>query len=404
MIIDFLKLGLNNLMRRKLRSWLTMIGIFIGIAAVVSLISLGQGLQNSVNQQFEQLGRDKIIIQPKTLGAPGSSSSKDLILTTEDLDTIKNVNGVEKAAGMLSKTASVKFREQLNIVFVIGIEPDDQDVLEGVQSYHAEEGRLLKSGDKFKVVAGNNHIFGNLWSHGLKIKNNVEILGQSFSIVGVFKKVGNPFDDNAIYMPKETMRQVFNLGNEESQIIVKVSSEFEPGKVADDIKRKLRKERGEKEGEETFDVQTSEQLLQTFQNVFGVIQSVLVGIAAISLLVGGIGIMNTMYTSVLERTKEIGTMKAIGATNNQILLLFLFESGLLGLVGGFIGTGIGIGLAKTAEYFAAQALGSDLLKASMNPLIFVGALSFSFVIGSLSGLLPARQAAGLKPVDALRWE
>ena len=134
------------------------------------------------------------------------------------------------------------------------------------------------------------------------------------------------------------------------------------------------------------------------------VQAVLVGIAGISLLVGGIGIMNTMYTSVLERTKEIGTMKAIGAKNSDILQIFLFESGLLGLVGGTIGVVLGIGLGKSVEYIATIALDTNLVQASITlPLVF-GALGFSFFIGSISGIFPAFQAAKLKPADALRYE
>jgi putative ABC transport system permease protein len=131
---------------------------------------------------------------------------------------------------------------------------------------------------------------------------------------------------------------------------------------------------------------------------------VLVGIAAISLIVGGIGIMNTMYTAVIERTKEIGTMKAVGARNSDVLLVFLFESGLLGLVGGAIGIAIGYGLGKSAEYAATMALGTDLLQASFPWYLILGALAFSFVIGTMSGILPALQAAKLKPADALRYE
>ena len=142
----------------------------------------------------------------------------------------------------------------------------------------------------------------------------------------------------------------------------------------------------------------------SFNNIFAVVQGVLVGIAGISLLVGGVGIMNTMYTSVLERTKEIGTMKAIGAKNSHILFLFLVESGLLGLAGGLIGVIIGLGMAKGTEYAATAYIGSPLLQASMDPLIIFGALSFSFIVGTLSGVLPALQASKLKPVDALRYE
>ena len=218
------------------------------------------------------------------------------------------------------------------------------------------------------------------------------------------EKTGDPGNDAAVYIPKDVFREIFNTPNEESTIMVNIAKGFDPEEVAKDIERKLRKFRDEKEGEETFSVQTSEQLLESFSNIFGIVQAVLVGIAAISLLVGGIGIMNTMYTAVLERTKEIGTMKAVGARNSDILLIFLFESGLLGLVGGGIGIMIGVGLGKSAEYIATMALGTDLLQAYFPWYLILGALMFSFCIGALSGIFPAMQAAKLKPADALRYE
>ncbi len=404
MIKDFFFLALNNLRRRQLRSWLTMIGIFIGIAAVVSLISLGQGLQDFITVQFEQLGGDKIIIQSKTLGPPGSATSESLILTKEDLDLIKNVNDVESAEGVLIKTGPVKFKDEVKVGLVMGVSQEYLDLFGDIDSLKTIEGRQLKDSDKSKVVVGYNHVFGDLWEKKAKVGDTLEIEGEGFKIVGVLKKQGNPYDDNSVWMQKDVLGELLSVQNEESQIIAKTKKNTDPEKVAEEIKRKLRKFRGEKEGQETFSVQTAGQLLESFQSIFGVVQAVLVGIAGISLLVGGIGIMNTMYTSVLERTKEIGTMKAIGAKNSHIMLIFLFESGLLGLIGGVIGVGIGLGLAKSAQYIAAAALGTDLLQASLNPMIFIGALSFSFVIGSLSGLLPAIQASKLRPVDALRYE
>ncbi len=205
-------------------------------------------------------------------------------------------------------------------------------------------------------------------------------------------------------MPKDTLKEILNVQDEESQILVKASIDSNVTNLADTIKRKLTSYRGEKEGQETFSVSTSEQILNSFKDIFGIVQAVLVGIAAISLFVGGIGIANTMYTSVLERTKEIGTMKAVGAKNSDILILFLIESGLLGLMGGIIGIGIGLGLSKTAEYIAATQLGTDLLQASIDPVLIIGALTFSFLIGAISGVFPAMQASKLKPVDALRYE
>ena len=404
MIADFFSLSVNNLKRRKLRSLLTMIGIFIGIAAVVSLLSLGQGLQEYISEQFETLGVDKLFVESRTLGPPGSASSKSLILTSKDLNVVRNAKGIEKASGIIMKSGVVKFKNEADIVFTFGMDEEYLSMFENLGSFKVIEGRDIEKDDKFKVVVGYNHEHGDIWKRNVNLKDTLEIEGHKFKVIGIRGKIGNPFDDNAVSVPKETLKEILNIEDEESQIIAKIEKGFNPEEVADTLERQLRKSRNEKEDQETFSVRTSEQLLTTFQNIFAVVQGVIVGIAAISLLVGGIGIMNTMYTSVLERTKEIGTMKAIGAKNSHILSLFLIESGLLGLIGGLIGVGIGIGLAKTAEYAALVYVGTPLVKASLNLFIILGALIFSFIIGTLSGIFPAMRASKLKPVDALRYE
>lgn len=399
---DYFLLAFNNLRRRKLRSWLTMIGIFIGIAAVVALISLGQGMQNYINGEFEKLGKDKIIIQPKT--SVGSEVSSSLKLTEDDLKVIQDVKGIEWAIGMIYKTGLVEFKKETKINFIIGIEPEDVKLMSEIQSFEIKDGRWLKPGDKYKVVVGYNHGYKDIWKRQIEIGDTLIIENREFKVIGIVDKIGNQYDDSQIYIPKEIARDLLNSEKEVGYIMAKASEGYKPEDVADTTKRKLRKSRDEKEGQETFNIQTSEQLLQSFQNIFGVVQAVLVGIAAISLIVGGIGIMNTMYTAVIERTKEIGTMKAVGAKNSDVLLIFLFESGLLGLVGGAIGVGIGIGLAKATEYALSSSGFSSLLQANISWTLILGALAFSFVIGTLSGVLPAMQASKLKPADALRYE
>ena len=171
-----------------------------------------------------------------------------------------------------------------------------------------------------------------------------------------------------------------------------------------EIEDKLRKERHVKKGEEDFNVQTSEQLMGSFKNILLIVQILLIGVGSISLIVGGINIMNSMYTSVLQRTKEIGIMKAIGAKNSDILLIFLIEAGLLGLIGGAIGTFFGFLISKSAQIIAFKILGSNLLIIDFNPFLIISALAFSFFIGMLSGVAPAIQASRLKPAETLRYE
>ena len=401
---DFVSLSFNNLRRRKLRSWLTMIGIFIGIAAVVALISLGQGLQNAIEQQFEQFGSDRIIVQERGLqGPPGSGTSLSSKLSDKDLEVVKDINGIEGAAGIIIKTGKIEKGDDIAFVFIYGL-PQNKDEKEIVNFFDIERGRDLRENDGDKAVVGVRYSESKVFSKPVDIGDKLNIEGKDFKIIGELERIGNPFDDSAIIIDKEVMKSLFNTGDEISAIHVKVENVEEIDGIKEEIEDELRKSRNEDEGKETFQVTTSEQLLQTFTSIFGIVQAVLVGIAAISLLVGGVGVMNTMYTSVLERTKEIGTMKAVGAKNSDILMIFLIESGLLGLVGGLIGVAIGLGLSKGAEYIASVQLGTNLLRASTDPVIILGALAFSFIIGSLSGILPAYQASRLNPVDALRYE
>ena len=220
--------------------------------------------------------------------------------------------------------------------------------------------------------------------------------------MGILKKSGNPQQDQALVIPEASFREVADIPTAFDMIPVKISSGEDLNIVTEKIKKDLRKSRDVEEGKEDFTVETPGDILATLTTILMIVQGVLIGIAAISLLVGGIGIMNTMYTAVLERTREIGIMKATGARREQIMLLFLVESGFLGIFGGIIGVLLGLGISKLVETIAFQVYGSYLIQASFDQLVIIGALLFAFFVGAFSGLFPARQAAKLKPVDALR--
>ena len=230
----------------------------------------------------------------------------------------------------------------------------------------------------------------------------IKIEGKDFEIVGILEKSGNPMFNSMIVMNDGVMRELLDIENEVDIITLKIKSSDEMKQVEDAVAKVMRKERGVAEGKEDFEIQTPAQLLESFGSILSVVKVVLVGIAAISLIVGGIGIMNTMYTAVLERRKEIGIMKSIGAKNSDIMLLFLIEAGFIGLVGGLMGVLIGASLSKAVEFGAGVMLGPNLVKANFTFFLIAGALLFSFLVGTISGTLPAMQAAKLKPVDALR--
>jgi len=402
---DYFTLALNSLVHRRTRSLLTIIGIFIGIAAVVGLISIGQGLQSAVAGEFEKMGSDKITIMGGGGGSQGAMTS--LIgsqLTKTDVANIEKVRGVKLAGGALLKGGTADYKGEKKTTMVIGMPTDTmQKIFEDMQQVKLAQGRCLKTSDSHKILIG-SYFADGMYKKKIGLGSKIKVNDVEFEVVGVLKSMGNRMDDSSVIMSLDDCRKLFDDPEAVSMIYAQTQVGAEPARVAERIEDKLRKTRHEEEGKETFTVSTSEQLLESFNAILGVVEAMVVGIAAISLLVGGIGIMNTMYTSVMERTREIGIMKAIGARNGDILAIFLIESGMLGTVGGIVGILAGMGLGKLTEIIAEAALGSQLLKASFTPELLIGALLFSFVIGALSGTLPARQAASLKPVDALRYE
>jgi len=242
-----------------------------------------------------------------------------------------------------------------------------------------------------------------LYGKQIKLRDKILINNQEFEVVGFWDKIGNPSDDQTVTVTSEMADELYNLDDEVNMIWARVDAGEDVSKIGEDVKKALRDYRNLEKGKEDFTVQTPEDLMESFGTILSIVQGVLIGIAAISLLVGGVGIMNTMYTAVLERTNEIGIMKAIGAKNSDILQIFLIEAGTMGMVGGMIGIAIGYGLGKAVQFIATQA-GIEFFRASFPWYLIIGALAFSFLVGCIAGALPAIRASKLKPVDALRYE
>ena len=404
MLKDYFKFALSTISHRKLRSWLTMIGIFIGIAAVVGLISLGQGFKQAINKEFEKIGVDKLFITAKGgFGPPGTNAV--VKLTKDDLKAIKKVSGIENAAGFILANSKVEFEDEVGFFPIQSIpKGEERRLLAETQSLEIQEGRNLRDSDGFSAIIGIGFVEKELLGRNLRLRNKIKINDKEFTIVGILEKTGDPGRDNSIFIPEDTLREVFNEPDKIDTIMVKAANVENMQIIAEKVTNDLRRFRNVKKDEEDFDVQTPEQLLGSFGDILNIVQSVLIGIAAISLLVGGIGIANTMYTAVIERTKEIGIMKSVGAQNKDILLIFIIESGLLGALGGLIGVVIGFGLSKSVEFIAKNVIGTNLIEAYFSYTLFFGALLFSFFIGALFGLMPARQAASLQPVEALRFK
>jgi putative ABC transport system permease protein len=267
----------------------------------------------------------------------------------------------------------------------------------------AEQGRLLRDGDTRKVVLGNNFASDEIFGKPIESGDRVLLSDIQYEVVGILEKKGNFMVDNAVAINEEQMLEDFGGEDEVDVILVVVRDPDEINQVQTEIERLLRKERDVEEGEEDFSVQSPQQILDSLDSALFAVQLFVIIIASISLLVGGIGIMNTMYTAVVERTKDIGIMKAIGARNKTIFTLFALESGFLGMAGGIIGLILGLILAYGLAFLGRQFLGPDLIMASVSFTLIFGSLMFSFVIGLIAGLVPAYQASRMQPVEALRY-
>ena len=401
MYSELTRLSVRNIRNQSARSWLTAIGVVIGIMAVVALISLGQALEYTVEREFEDLGTETIFITEGE-GLQGFFVAGGL--DDQDLEVIRNARGVDTAGAGYYGSTTATFQGQNERVPVIGIPTDEsQTRFMSSQAMSVDTGRNLRDTDQNNILVGGN-LADDYFDSSVGLRSQIRAGGTDLRVVGIMEMTGDPEFDNAIVMPIDRARDLFEGGEEVTNYIVAFPQQgLEPRDVADNIEEAMRRDRGQAPGDEDFTVSTSDDLLETFSNVIGSVQAVVIGLASISLLVGGIGIMNTMYMSVTERTQEIGVMKAIGAQKKQIKTIFLLESGLIGLLGGIVGIILGLGISELAIYIINFYVDIEFVSTySITPISSV--LLFSFLIGMLSGYLPARQAAQLEPVEALREE
>ncbi|MDP4039105.1 MAG: ABC transporter permease [Candidatus Pacearchaeota archaeon] len=404
MLGDYFVLALKNLRHRGIRSWLTMLGIFIGIAAVVSLITLGQGLRTAIEGQFGGLSVDTLTVQNKGagFGPPGSTVIKKL--NENDLKIIQEISGVDIVVPRLIRVASLEYNKISGFSFITDIPEgkEERNFVYDNLGLETEIGTLLNREDNKKIILGNNFLDTDDFDKEFVIGKNVKINGIEFEIIGILKPSSTFQLNGVIFMANGDLEDLLKIKGEYDLFIVKILEKDRIKEIGETIEDKLRRDRKEKIGEESFTVETPLQTLDSVNIILNIINLVVIGIASISLFVGGVGIANTMYTSVIERTKEIGIMKAVGARNSEIVKLFLIESGLLGLVGGIVGALIGIGGAFGVSILANQALGGNLFEVIISYPLIIAAIGFSFMVGIISGVLPALRASKLNVVEALR--
>lgn len=405
----FLRIAAKNLKNRRLRTWLTLVGIVIGIAAVVSLVSVGQGLEQAITEQFETLGRDVLIIQPEGAGFGPQGESTATPLRERDLETIGKTRGVIETSGLVTRSARIMFKDEVNFQIVNGLPlgtGEERDLAQRITTQDVAQGRNLQTGDKFNALVGNDYTEEELvFPQKVRVGDKIDIKNTTFDVVGVLESIGNAADDRQVVIPRDTAEQLFGLDRSDPQLdFLAAQVEGDIKEVRDRVKRELRTFRNVDEGEEDFQIRTPQDIQESFNTVIGLVQAVLVGIAAISLLVAAVGIMNTMYTSVVQRTTDIGVMKAVGARNSDVLSVFLAESSLLGMAGGALGTVLGYGISRSIVFAVTTYFSEQYMTLVFPVWLAAGAIIFSTVVGGISGIYPALQASKKDPVDSLRYE
>ena len=389
MIFQSVKMAFKSIWASKLRSFLTMLGIIIGVMSVIALVAIGQGATRRVTDQIQRLGSDLMTVN--ILGR-GFSTAIDY----EQAAQLADVEGVGSAAPVINQNATVKFQSRSASVNVTGATPDFLEV----QNYELAAGRFIGPVDldfRHRVAVLGADTAETLFGADDPVGAYMTINGNRFKVVGVLAPKGESTagsSDEIVVVPITTGERVFRSAGVRT-IYLKIENEQEADLVRARLESHLaRLFRGDTS---SFRIFSQQQLLETVNSVTGTLTLALGGIAAISLVVGGIGIMNIMLVSVTERTREIGIRKAIGAKKRHIMLQFLVESVVLSGLGGLLGIGAGVGAANAMS----RTMGVDV---AFSPDVMMLAFGFSMGIGVLFGLFPANKAANLNPIEALRYE
>lgn len=445
---DLVRLAWRNIKSRRARSWMTVIGVLIGVTAITALISLGTGVERSVLRQFETIGYDVVILMPGAsrgleggpaagfpatpAGIPGGEEDAAAGKALDVSALRRAVPGIGEAGLIANRIVPVSAAAASGSLRVAAPSPEILSEFSGLLG-----GFALEEGSGFSSALASEAVVGarSAVRLGVAVGSTVEIAGEPFAVVGILSPTAtgaalpdgtNPSPsgrvgagrlaggaaggqgmgafravaatDDALFIPYDRAQSLAGQGLGTPTVALRIGKGYAVSEAVTSIRAEVARQ-----GVSITTVST-EEIAKTVQGALGTIEGVLASIAAISLLVGAVGMMNTMYTAVLERRREIGILKAIGATDRQVLTLFLIDSGLMGLAGGVLGLVLGAAVSSVGSAALGRALGALSFRPVFSAGLILGVLGLSFVLGALAGAWPAWNAARLEPVEALSAE
>ncbi|WP_151735298.1 ABC transporter permease [Paenibacillus tengchongensis] len=387
MLFQSMKMAMKSILSSKIRSFLTMLGIIIGVSSVIALVSIGQGTTSQITESLNSLGTNQLTVNITGRGATTS-------LTYEEALALGEIEGVDGVSPVISGNVTAKKGTENTTVSVEGITPS----YETVQDFHVQSGRFLLDIDteyRQKVALIGSDTAETLFGTEDPVGQNVQLNGRSFKIVGLLESKGSSLggsNDEKILIPISTAERFL-----QSKGVRSITVTTDSADIVTDVKARLEASLDKKfnYADNSYSVFDSQEMLETVSETSDTLSMALAGIAGISLLVGGIGIMNIMIVSVNERTREIGIRKAIGAKKLNILLQFMIESVVLSGFGGLIGVGLGLFISWAVGHYSTMNVATDW---NMVAISFI----FSLFIGVVFGMMPANKAARMRPINALR--
>ena len=398
---ELLSLTFKGVLYRPTRSWLTIVGIVIGIMLVVIILSLGDGIQGAIKKNLQAFGSDLIIIFPGKETNPFVSLLMGQKFKEKDLLDLESIPGVHYVMPEDSTIATVEFRgEKQSATLHATPWRQMREFFEESQGFRLRSGEWPSDDTSRGIVLGGK-IADSLFKNPIRAGDEIIVKSKRFRVSGIFSEIGEQTHDAAVFMSLNVLHELTGSSRVARTASVKVVS----GTNIDLVARQIRYQLSKQEVVKDFTVLTPDKVTNLIGGVLLIIELFLVIMALISLIVGAVGIMNTMYTSVLERTRQIGVMKAVGASRDTILSLFLIESGFIGLIGGGVGIFLGGLISFLIGRFTPNFGVSGLFSfSSIDYFGLMSVLVVTFVTGIVAGYLPARHAASMAPAEALRYE